>query len=62
MPHLSPITPGELLREEFLDPMGITAYRLAKEIDVPQTRISSISRAPELSQLTPTCACAGSWG
>lgn len=34
--------PGEILKEEFLDPMGITAYRLAKSIDVPQTRISDI--------------------
>ncbi|MEB3334479.1 MAG: HigA family addiction module antitoxin, partial [Cyanobacteriota bacterium] len=39
---LPPVTPGELLREEFLDPMGITAYRLAKEIGVPQTRIGEI--------------------
>ncbi|MFM7641422.1 MAG: HigA family addiction module antitoxin [Cyanobium sp.] len=46
MPHptLPPVTPGELLREEFLDPMGITAYRLAKEISVPQTRIAEILR------------------
>ncbi|MFM8335820.1 MAG: HigA family addiction module antitoxin [Opitutaceae bacterium] len=35
-------TPGEMLREEFLDPMGITAYQLAKGIHVPQTRISAI--------------------
>lgn len=35
-------TPGEILREEFLDPMGISAYRLAKEIGVPQMRISEI--------------------
>lgn len=34
--------PGEILKEEFLDPMGITAYRLSKSIDVPQTRISDI--------------------
>lgn len=34
--------PGEILKEEFLDPMGITAYRLAKSIDVPQTRIGDI--------------------
>ncbi len=34
--------PGEILKEEFLDPMGVTAYRLAKSIDVPQTRISDI--------------------
>jgi addiction module HigA family antidote len=34
--------PGEILAEEFLKPLGITAYRLAKEIDVPQTRLSEI--------------------
>jgi len=38
----SPVTPGELLREEFLKPMGITQYRLAKEIDVPAQRIGEI--------------------
>jgi antitoxin HigA-1 len=42
MRHISPITPGELLREEFLDPMGITQYRLAKEIGVPAQRIGEI--------------------
>ncbi len=40
--HLPPITPGELLREEFLEPMGLTSYRLAKEIGVPLTRIVAI--------------------
>ena len=39
---LKPITPGELLYEEFLVPMGITKYRLAKEIDVPAQRIGDI--------------------
>lgn len=34
--------PGEVLKEEFLDPMGITAYRLATDIGVTQTRISQI--------------------
>ena len=34
--------PGEILREEFLKPMGITQYRLAKEIGVPQRRIGEI--------------------
>lgn len=34
--------PGEILREEFLVPMGISAYRLAREIGVPQMRISEI--------------------
>ena len=35
-------TPGEILREEFLEPLGITQYRLAKEIGVPQARIGEI--------------------
>jgi len=34
--------PGEILSEEFLKPMGITQYRLAKEIGVPQRRIGEI--------------------
>ena len=39
---LAPVTPGELLLEEFLLPMGITKYRLAKEIGVPAQRIGDI--------------------
>ena len=39
MRKLKPVTPGELLREEFLVPMGLSQYRLAKEIGVPQRRI-----------------------
>jgi antitoxin HigA-1 len=35
-------TPGEILSEEFLKPMGISAYRLAKDIGVSQIRISEI--------------------
>jgi antitoxin HigA-1 len=35
-------TPGEILTEEFLKPLGITQYRLAKEIGVPQRRIGEI--------------------
>jgi len=42
MSKLDPVTPGELLREEFLAPMGLTQYRLAKEIGVPAQRISEI--------------------
>src|SRR5512134_1446793 len=42
MKKLKPITPGELLREEFLVPMGLTRYRLAKEIGVPAQRIGEI--------------------
>ena len=42
MRKLAPVSPGELLKEEFLDPMGITQYRLAKEIEVPAQRIGAI--------------------
>jgi addiction module HigA family antidote len=42
MGKLKPVTPGELLLEEFLKPMGISKYRLAKEIDVPAQRIGEI--------------------
>jgi addiction module HigA family antidote len=42
MSRLNAITPGELLLEEFLAPLGISQYRLAKEIDVPAQRISEI--------------------
>lgn len=41
-PKLPPIHPGEILLEEFLDPMGISQYRLAKEISVPARRINEI--------------------
>lgn len=41
---MPPVHPGELLREEFLGPMGITAYRLAKDIGVPEQRIGAIVR------------------
>ncbi len=40
--RLDSVTPGELLLEEFMLPMGLTAYRLAKEIDVPAQRIGEI--------------------
>jgi len=36
------ITPGKILREEFLAPLGITAYKLSKEIKVQQTAVSQI--------------------
>ena len=42
MDKLPPVTPGALLREEFLAPMGISQYRLAKELGVPAQRISEI--------------------
>lgn len=42
MKKLKNIHPGEILSEEFLIPLNITAYKLAKDIDIPQTRISEI--------------------
>ena len=42
MRKLKPVTPGELLLEDFLRPMGISQYRLAKEIGVPAQRIGDI--------------------
>jgi len=42
MKEFEPITPGEILLEEFLNPLGLSQYRLAKEIDVPAQRISEI--------------------
>ena len=42
MVKLKSVTPGEILLEEFLKPMGISQYRLAKEIGVPAQRIGEI--------------------
>ena len=40
--RLKNVHPGEVLAEEFLEPLGVSAYRLAKDIGVPATRISEI--------------------
>jgi addiction module HigA family antidote len=42
MKKLKNIHPGEILQEEFLIPLEISAYRLSKDIGIPQTRISEI--------------------
>lgn len=42
MGKMKPLHPGEALSEEFLKPMGITPYRLAKDIDVPTNRVTGI--------------------
>ena len=39
---LPPIHPGEQLREEFMKPLGLSAYRLAKDMDVPVSRIQDL--------------------
>ena len=43
--QLPNIHPGEILLEEFLEPLEISAYRLAKDLDIPQTRVSQIIKA-----------------
>jgi addiction module HigA family antidote len=42
MKKIAPVHPGEILIEEFLNPMGISQYRLAKDISVPARRINEI--------------------
>ncbi len=42
MKKLENIHPGEVLLEEFLKPLKITAYRLSKDLGIPQTRVSEI--------------------
>lgn len=42
MKKLKNIHPGEVLQEEFLIPLGLSAYKLAKDIGIPQTRVSEI--------------------
>jgi len=42
MGKLANIHPGEILLEEFLKPMGISAYRLSKDTEIPQSRVSQI--------------------
>jgi addiction module HigA family antidote len=39
---IKPVSPGEMLTDEFLKPLGLSNYRLAKEIDVPAQRIGEI--------------------
>src|SRR6516225_8353514 len=41
---LPPVHPGEILQEEFLSPLGVSQYRLAKEMSVPPRRINEIVR------------------
>ena len=51
---LDPIHPGEILMEEFLKPMGISQYRLAKDINVPARRINEIVQGKR--SITPNTA------
>ena len=51
---LPPIHPGEILLEEFLEPMGISQYRLSKDISVPPRRINEIVKGKRA--ITPDTA------
>ena len=51
---LDPIHPGEILMEDFLKPMGISQYRLAKDINVPARRINEIVQGKR--SITPDTA------
>ena len=42
MRNIAPVSPGEMLEEEFLKPLGLSKYRLAKDIGVPPQRIGDI--------------------
>lgn len=51
---LTPVHPGEILREEFLTPLGLTPYALAKSMGVPRTRVERLARAE--TPVTPDTA------
>lgn len=54
MTKLAPVHPGEVLREEFIKPMGLSAGKVAKAIGVPRTRIERLAK--EEVDLTPDTA------
>ncbi len=51
---IAPIHPGEILREEYLTPLGLKPYTLAKKLHVPRTRIERL--ASETAPVTPDTA------
>jgi addiction module HigA family antidote len=51
---LKPMHPGEILREEFMKPLGLSAYKVAKAIGVPPNRIQDVAR--EKRNITPGTA------
>ena len=53
MADFAPTHPGEILKTEFLDPMGISQYRIAKAIDVSPRRINEMCTASAESAPTP---------
>ena len=62
MRNVPPVTPGEKLDEEFLKPLGLTKYRLAKDIGVPLSELATLSRASGTLPQTRTFGCAVTLG
>ena len=54
MEKLPPVHPGEVLLEDFMKPLGLSQYRVAKDIDVPPLRIGQIARG--MRSVTPDTA------
>ena len=62
MKNLGNIHPGEILIEEFLKPNGISAYRLALETEIPQTRISQIIKGKRRITADTALRLSAFWG
>jgi addiction module HigA family antidote len=56
--EIAPVSPGEMLQEEFLIPLGLSQYALAKAIGVPPRRINEIVHGTRAVTADTTCACA----
>jgi addiction module HigA family antidote len=62
MKKLANIHPGEILRDEFLLPLGVSAYRLSKELHIPQTRISEILKGRRRVTADTALRLSAFWG
>jgi len=62
MKKLANIHPGEILRDEFLLPLGVSAYRLSKELHIPQTRISEILKGKRRVTADTALRLSAFWG
>ena len=51
--RLPPVHPGEILRDEYLVPLGLSVYRLARELKIPRPRLNDIVLGPVLSPSIP---------
>lgn len=56
---MSPVHPGKILCDEFLEPMALSVYRLAQAIKVPRPRLNDIVLGAVALPLTPRCAMIG---